>query len=63
VDNSALLIVEDAIKPEDLDKSDLETRMKEAEKSRDEADEGTEERRRCEREVARAKAFLEIDGG
>ena len=63
VDNSALIIVEDAIKPEDLDRSDLETRMKEAEKSRDEADEGTEERRRCEREVARAKAFLDIDGG
>ncbi|MBA2794124.1 MAG: F0F1 ATP synthase subunit epsilon, partial [Thermoleophilaceae bacterium] len=28
VDNSALIIVEDAIKPEDLDRSDLETRMK-----------------------------------
>ncbi len=62
VDNSALIIVEDAIKPEDLDKSDLEARLKEAEKGRDEADEGSEERRRCEREVARAKAFLEIDG-
>ena len=63
VDNSALIIVEDAVKPEDLDKSDLEARLKEAEKGRDDADEGSEERRRCEREIARAKAFIAIDGG
>ena len=62
VDNSALLIVEDAIKPEDLDHSALEARKSEAEKARDEADEGSEERRRAEREIARAEAFLEIQG-
>ena len=33
VDNSALLIVEDAIKPEDLDPSSLEARKSEAEKT------------------------------
>ena len=60
VDNSALLIVEDAIKPEDLDRSELESRLKEAEAARDDAEEGSEERRRAEREIKRAKAFLEI---
>ena len=62
VDNSALLIVEDAIKPEDLDRSALESRKSEAEKTRDQAEEDSEERRRAEREIARAEAFLEIDG-
>ena len=61
VDNSALLIVEDAVRPEDLDRSTLESRLKEAEQTRDEADEDSEERRRAEREIARAQAFLEID--
>jgi F-type H+-transporting ATPase subunit epsilon len=60
VDNSALLIVEDAVKPEDLDKSELESRLKDAESARDEADEGSEERNRAQREIKRAKAFLEI---
>ena len=61
VDNSALLIVEDAVRPEDLDRSTLESRLKEAEQTRDEAEEDSEERRRAEREIARAEAFLEID--
>jgi len=63
VDNSALLIVEDAVKPEDLDRSDLEARRSEAEKARDEADEDSEERRRYEREIVRAEAFLAIEEG
>jgi len=62
VDNSALLIVEDAVAPEDLDRSELESRLDEARSARDEAEEGSEERRRCEREIARAEAFLEIEG-
>ena len=61
VDNTALLIVEDAVKPEDLDRSAIESRLEEAKRGRDEAEEGSEERRRCEREIARAEAFLEID--
>ena len=48
VDNSALLIVEDAIRPEDIDRSALESRLKDAEQARDEADEDSEERRRDE---------------
>ncbi len=63
IDNSALLIVEDASAPEDLDRSDLESRLKEAEQSRDEAEEGSEERARCEREIKRVNAFLSVGDG
>jgi F-type H+-transporting ATPase subunit epsilon len=62
VDNSALILVEDAIKPEDLDTSELESRLSDAESARDDAEENSEERRRAEREIARAKAFLKIAG-
>jgi len=62
VDNSALIIVEDAIKPEDLDTSELESRLSDAESARDDAEENSEERRRAEREIARAKAFIKIAG-
>ena len=60
VDNSALLIVEDAIKPEDLDRSALESRLKEAQEGLSKADEGSEEVARYKREIARAEAFLAI---
>ena len=63
IDNSALLIVEDAIRPQDIDRSALESRVKEAEQARDAAEEDSEERRRAERDIARANAFLEIDSG
>ena len=63
IDNSALLIVEDAIPPEDIDRSAIESRLKEAEQARDRAEEDSEELRRAEREIARANAFLEIDSG
>ncbi len=62
VDNSALIIVEDAIKPEDLDRSDLESRQSDVESSLEDAEEGSEERKRLEREVKRIKAFLKIAG-
>lgn len=62
VDNSALLIVEDAIKPEELDRSALESRLKEAEKGLSSADEGSAEEARCRREIARSEAFLAIEG-
>jgi F-type H+-transporting ATPase subunit epsilon len=62
VDNSALLIVEDAIKPEDLDRSALESRLKEAEEGLRNAEEDSEEAARHRREIARAEAFLAIEG-
>ena len=61
VDNSALLIVEDAIKPEDLDRSALESRLKEAQEGLSNAEDGSEEAARYKREIARAEAFLAIE--
>jgi F-type H+-transporting ATPase subunit epsilon len=63
VDNRALVLVEEAIKPEDLDRSDIESKLKDAEQSLEQAEEESEERRRCERNIRRYKAFLEVDGG
>jgi len=60
VDNSALLIVEDAIKPEDLDRSALESRLKEAQEGLSNAEEDSEEAARYGREITRAEAFLAI---
>ena len=60
VDNSALVLVEEAVEPEQLDRSDLESRLNDARSALDEAEEGSEERARCERNIKRYEAFLEI---
>jgi F-type H+-transporting ATPase subunit epsilon len=62
VDNRALVLVEEAIKPDDLDRSDLESRLKDAEQTLDQAEKDSEEYRRAERSVQRYKAFLEVSG-
>ena len=51
VDNSALVLVEEAISPDDIDRAAFETRLKEAREAAERADDGTEERARHEREV------------
>ncbi len=64
IENSALVLVEEAHRPEDLDRSDIESRLENARSSRDEAEEGSEEREGHERDVRRYEAFLEVaDGG
>jgi F-type H+-transporting ATPase subunit epsilon len=60
VDNSALVLVEDAIAPEDVDRSAFESRLKEARDAVERAEEDSEERARAEREVKRYEAFLEV---
>jgi F-type H+-transporting ATPase subunit epsilon len=60
VDNSALVLVEEATEPDKLDRSDIETKLEEAKSSLEEAEEGSEERARYERNVKRYEAFLEI---
>jgi F-type H+-transporting ATPase subunit epsilon len=62
VDNTALVLVEEAVSPDDLDSSDLESRLEEARNGMENAEEGSEERARCERNVQRYKAFLEVAG-
>jgi F-type H+-transporting ATPase subunit epsilon len=63
VDNSALVLVEEAIPPEDVDRSNFEARLKEARDAVERAEEGSEERARAEREVRRYETFLEVAGG
>jgi F-type H+-transporting ATPase subunit epsilon len=62
VDNRALVLVEEAIRPDDLDKSDIESRMRDAEQGLQQAEEDSEEYRRYERSIKRYKAFLEVGG-
>jgi F-type H+-transporting ATPase subunit epsilon len=63
VDNTALVLVEEAVDPGDLDSSDIQSRLDEAKQGMEEAEEGSEERARCERNVMRYKAFLDVAGG
>jgi F-type H+-transporting ATPase subunit epsilon len=60
VENSALVLVEEAISPDSIDRSAFESRLKEARDAAERADEGSEERARAEREVKRYEAFLEV---
>jgi F-type H+-transporting ATPase subunit epsilon len=62
-DNTALVLVEDAIAPEDIDRGAFESRLKEARSTLESAEEGSEERARAEREIARYEAFLEVGSG
>ena len=63
VDNRALVLVEEAIAPDDIDRPAFEARLKEAQEAVERADEGSEERQRAEREVKRYEAFLEVVSG
>jgi F-type H+-transporting ATPase subunit epsilon len=63
VDNSALVLVEEAIAPEEIDRSAFEARLKEARDAVEGSEEGSEERARAQREVKRYEAFLEVAGG
>jgi F-type H+-transporting ATPase subunit epsilon len=59
VDNSALVLVEEAIPPENIDRAAFEARLREARDAVERAEENSEERARAEREVRRYEAFLE----
>jgi F-type H+-transporting ATPase subunit epsilon len=63
VENSALVLVEEAIPPDDIDRSAFESRLKEARDAVERAEEDSEERSRAEREVKRYEAFLEVGSG
>jgi F-type H+-transporting ATPase subunit epsilon len=62
VDNSALLLVQDAVEPDKLDVSALESQLDNAREALEQAEDGSEEERRFEREVRRIKAFLKVAG-
>jgi F-type H+-transporting ATPase subunit epsilon len=61
--NKVLVLVEEAVRPNDLDVGDLRERARRAEQSAREADEGSEEQRRCLRDQRRWEAFLQIAEG
>ena len=63
VDNSALVLVEEAIPPENIDRGAFEARLREARDAVERAEENSEERARAEREVRRYEAFLEAASG
>jgi F-type H+-transporting ATPase subunit epsilon len=58
-----LVLVEEAVPPNDLDTADLRDRAKRAEEGAREAEDGSEEQRRYERDQRRAEAFLKIAEG
>jgi F-type H+-transporting ATPase subunit epsilon len=60
VENEVLVLVEEAIAPDDVDKSNFESRLKEAERAVESAEDDSEEQARAQREVKRYKAFLDV---
>ena len=59
VDNQALVLVEEAIPPDEIDRGAFESRLKEAQQQVGRCEVGSEEKARAEREVKRYEAFLE----
>jgi F-type H+-transporting ATPase subunit epsilon len=59
-DNHALVLVEEAVRPEDLDRELLQEKLTEARGAAERASEGSEERARARREIARCEAFLAV---
>jgi F0F1-type ATP synthase epsilon subunit len=62
-DNRALVLVEEAIAPDDIDRGAFESRLKEAQEALERAEDDSEEKSRAEREVKRYEAFLDVGRG
>jgi F-type H+-transporting ATPase subunit epsilon len=58
-----LVLVEEAVAPDQLDTSDLQDRLRRAEEAAERAEDGSEEQRRAQRDRKRWEAFLRIAGG
>src|SRR6202171_3730343 len=59
-ENRALVLVEEAIAPEALDRGLFETKLSEAQAAAERAAQGSEEKARAQRGVARYAAFLAV---
>jgi F-type H+-transporting ATPase subunit epsilon len=59
-DNRALVLVEEAIAPDALDRSTFEQRLKEAREAAESAEDGTEQQARAQRDVRRYEAYLAV---
>jgi F-type H+-transporting ATPase subunit epsilon len=60
VNNEVLLLVEEAIEPDKLDRTDLEEKLRACEQEAERAEEGSEERERHERDARRWRAFIDV---
>jgi F-type H+-transporting ATPase subunit epsilon len=58
-----LVLVEEALAPDQLDTSDLQDRLRRAEEAAERAEEDSEEQRRAQRDKKRWEAFLRIAQG
>ena len=61
--DGVLVLVEEAMPPDQLNASDLEDRLRRAEEAAERAEDGSEEQRRAERDRKRWEAFLRIARG
>ena len=59
-DNRALVLVEEAIDPDDLDRSSIESRLSDAHDAVQRAEDDSEEKARAQRDVRRYEAFLNV---
>jgi F-type H+-transporting ATPase subunit epsilon len=59
-ENRALVLVEEAIAPDALDRSALESRLAESRAAAERAPDGSEEQARAQRDVSRLEAFLSV---
>jgi F-type H+-transporting ATPase subunit epsilon len=60
-ENRALVLVEEAIAPEALDRGAFETKLSESRATAERAQEGSEEQARALRDIRRYEAFLSVD--
>jgi F-type H+-transporting ATPase subunit epsilon len=59
-DNRVLVLVEDAIPPDQVDRGAIESKLEEAKRNADEAEEDSEAKARFERDIRRYEAFLSV---
>ena len=60
-ENRALVLVEEAIAPQRLDRQTLESRLSEARAAAERAEDGTEQEARAQRDIRRYEAFLAVE--
>jgi len=60
-DNQALVLVEEAIAPQSLDRETFQTRLSDARKAADSAEAGTEQQARALRDIRRYETFLAVE--
>jgi F-type H+-transporting ATPase subunit epsilon len=61
-DNHALVLVEEALAPEAVDRERLQQRLAESRANAEAAQDGSEEKARAQRDIRRYEAFLSVAG-